>query len=433
MSKFPQLWQSTVSHWQATNRGSSALYGYPAGPLPHEADIVIVGGGMMGSALSYFLTRGNGAGAGKRVVCIEAKDVASGASGRNGGHVGPKTYALWHQLQQGYPLGAGLSPEEAAWVMQNERDNLDLVESLVEKEGLDVDFRRSELLETHHDLGRTKWCKEQYQAWLTLRRKMGLGDDQTRFVDDAPEAERLSRFRDVTSVHVRPGGSVHPHKLATALMRLALDSPHANFSLHQWTPASGHPARDVPYSGASALQNTYNTLDGHYLVRTGNGELVLGGGTAPLVRAGLTPMSLVHGNEDDSEASIDPAQTKDHATFMRHFIGWGKEAYGEGLVRTWVGVLSSVLDWLPLVGEVPNSPGLSFAGHGMSRIFAVARGYADTLKTGVWDAKLLPECFQITEDRLARAAEGHARWVREHGPDCKVVEGHIIGSATAKL
>lgn len=342
----------------------------------------------------------------------------------------------------------------------------------------------------HHDLGRTKWCKEQYQAWLTLRRKMGLGDDQTRFVDDAPEAERLSRFRDVTSVHVRPGGSVHPHKLATALMRLALDSPHANFSLHQWTPASGHPARDgdawvlqtsagsirakrlvlctnahtrhffpnssplhghiqpyvgqcsaitptVPYSGASALQNTYNTLDGHYLVRTGNGELVLGGGTAPLVRAGLTPMSLVHGNEDDSEASIDPAQTKDHATFMRHFIGWGKEAYGEGLVRTWVGVLSSVLDWLPLVGEVPNSPGLSvaagFAGHGMSRIFAVARGYADTLKTGVWDAKLLPECFQITEDRLARAAEGHARWVREHGPDCKVVEGHIIGSATAKL
>ncbi|BEI81038.1 hypothetical protein CcaverHIS002_0201980 [Cutaneotrichosporon cavernicola] len=404
---------------------------------------------MMGCALSYFLTRPNSAGAGKRLVCLEAKDVASGASGRNGGHVGPKTYALWHQLQQEYPLGAGLSPEEATWVMQNERDNLDLVESLVKTEGLDVDFWRGELLETHHDLERTRWAKEQYGKWLAQRRRMGLHGDDSRFVDHAGEAERLSRFRGVTSVHIRPGGSVHPHKLATALMRRALDSPHANFSLHPWTPVSGHPLRvgdswvlrtsggsirakrvvlctnahtphffppssplhghaitpTTPFSGDGALGNTYNTLDGHYLVRTGSGELVLGGGTAPLVRSGKVPLSKVHGNEDDSEASIDPAITRDHAIFMRNFIGWGPEAYGEGL----------------------------FAGHGMARIFAVARGYADTLKTGVWDEALLPKCFKITEERLARAEESHARWVRERGPACKVVEGQIVDGAKAKL
>jgi hypothetical protein len=39
---------------------------------------------------------------------------------------------------------------------------------------------------------------------------MGLGGDETRFVDDPAEAERISRFEGVTSVHVRPGGSVHP-------------------------------------------------------------------------------------------------------------------------------------------------------------------------------------------------------------------------------
>ncbi|BEI88839.1 uncharacterized protein CcaverHIS019_0202010 [Cutaneotrichosporon cavernicola] len=331
---------------------------------------------MMGCALSYFLTRPNSAGAGKRLVCLEAKDVASGASGRNGGHVGPKTYALWHQLQQEYPLGAGLSPEEATWVMQNERDNLDLVESLVKTEGLDVDFWRGELLETHHDLERTRWAKEQYGKWLAQRRRMGLHGDDSRFVDHAGEAERLSRFRGVTSVHIRPGGSVHPAITPT-----------------------------TPFSGDGALGNTYNTLDGHYLVRTGSGELVLGGGTAPLVRSGKVPLSKVHGNEDDSEASIDPAITRDHAIFMRNFIGWGPEAYGEGL----------------------------FAGHGMARIFAVARGYADTLKTGVWDEALLPKCFKITEERLARAEESHARWVRERGPACKVVEGQIVDGAKAKL
>jgi glycine/D-amino acid oxidase-like deaminating enzyme len=96
-------------------------------------------------------------------------------------------------------------------------------------------------------------------------------------------------------------------------------------------------------------------------VRTASGELVLGGGTAPLVRAGAVPMSRIHGNDDDSETSIDPAITAEHAAFMRHFRGWGEQAYGEGLVRTWVGVLSSVRDWLPLVGDVPGAPGLSLA------------------------------------------------------------------------
>lgn len=46
---------------------------------------MIIGAGMAGSALSYFLTRENAFGAGKKVVCVEAKDVGSGASGRNGG------------------------------------------------------------------------------------------------------------------------------------------------------------------------------------------------------------------------------------------------------------------------------------------------------------------------------------------------------------
>jgi glycine/D-amino acid oxidase-like deaminating enzyme len=40
-------------------------------------------------------------------------------------------------------------------------------------------------------------------------------------------------------------------------MRLALASPHSDFSLHSWTPVSGHPARD----GA------------HWVLRTSKGAL----------------------------------------------------------------------------------------------------------------------------------------------------------------
>lgn len=161
----------------------------------------------------------------------------------------------------------------------------------------------------------------------------------------------------------------------------------------------------------------------------------MGGGAAPLVKDGRLPLSTLYGNMDDSERSLDPEVTKDLASFMRdNFLGWGPEAYGEGMTRTWVGVLTHVKDWLPLVGDVPEAKGLSlaagFAGHGMSRIFAVARGYADTLKTGRWDEKLLPRSFEITEERLKRTAEAHERWVKERGANAKVVEGQIIDGDT---
>lgn len=69
----------------------------------------------------------------------------------------------------------------------------------------------------------------------------------------------------------------------------------------------------------------------------------------------------------------------------------------------------------------------------MSRIFAVARGYADTLKTGHWDERLLPKSFKITEERLKRTADAHAQWVKERGENTKVVAGVIIdGDAVAR-
>lgn len=67
---------STVSIWQDT-----AIW--PA--LPHrreDADICIIGAGVVGSTLATFLAR-----AGKSVLVLEARDVALGASGRNAGHI----------------------------------------------------------------------------------------------------------------------------------------------------------------------------------------------------------------------------------------------------------------------------------------------------------------------------------------------------------
>ncbi len=55
----------------------------PSGPLPERADVVIVGGGILGLSLAYELTR-RGV---RDVVVLERSYLNSGASGRNGGGV----------------------------------------------------------------------------------------------------------------------------------------------------------------------------------------------------------------------------------------------------------------------------------------------------------------------------------------------------------
>lgn len=54
----------------------------PPSPVPGKADVVIVGGGIMGLALAYHLSA-----TGRRVVVVERGYLLEGASGRNGGGV----------------------------------------------------------------------------------------------------------------------------------------------------------------------------------------------------------------------------------------------------------------------------------------------------------------------------------------------------------
>ena len=49
--------------------------------LPHEADIVIVGSGVSGASIAYNLLSSDPS---LKVVLLEARQAASGASGRNG-------------------------------------------------------------------------------------------------------------------------------------------------------------------------------------------------------------------------------------------------------------------------------------------------------------------------------------------------------------
>jgi sarcosine oxidase subunit beta len=126
-------------------------------PLPARADVVIVGGGIMGLALAYELGR-RGV---HDVLVLERGALATGASGRNGGGV----RAQWS------------TPE----LIRLGRRSLTLCARLAVDLGVNVWFRRGGYL----FLARTAADAARLEAWAALQRREGL---RTRILGPAEAA-----------------------------------------------------------------------------------------------------------------------------------------------------------------------------------------------------------------------------------------------------
>lgn len=107
-----------------------------ATPVPRDADVAIVGGGIAGLSAALALA-GNGAAS----CVLEASHAGFGASSRNGGMVLTGLKLDAETLQRRYGLPAAQEMFRASLVA------IDLVESLVRRHGIECDFARSGHLE----------------------------------------------------------------------------------------------------------------------------------------------------------------------------------------------------------------------------------------------------------------------------------------------
>ncbi|KAF5598367.1 FAD dependent oxidoreductase [Fusarium pseudocircinatum] len=370
----------------------------------------MTGSGISGSLIANELSR-RSQGFNKSVVMLEARSLASGATGRNGGHIKPDCYKNFAAFQRRY------GSEAAESLCRFELDNMKESVSFIEQQGL---AGAVDLVETHSvDFFMTQKAWDDAQESLKLYAEAG-GDLSEIKAFDKAEAEEKYRASGVFGAVTYPACSLWPYKLAVAVIQKAVDS---GLQLFTHTPAlevtsaterrwqvrtnrgivlcdavfhatNGYAShllpeltrKVVPVKGnvvaiepskefaARPLGHTAGIQWGEdfdYMIQrpTDGKPLIYGGGDLHHHRRLLGPI----GDADDSTTT--PEIISALLQFpVKHFQQWGETSNAR---YTWSGVMGFTADGFPLVGEVPGRPGqfisAGYTGHGMARAVLTIR------------------------------------------------------------
>jgi glycine/D-amino acid oxidase-like deaminating enzyme len=174
------------------------------GPLPPEADVVIIGGGYCGiTAAAELASRGLSA------VVVEADPIGTGASTRNGGMVIPDLMHGPRDLARRYGALAGELVDAVL-------DAFALVERLVDEWSIDCDYSRcGGLLLAHHER-HVQGMHDAVDEWQEV-----LGDE-ARFLQRSELHAEVGTSIYHAGLLVERTGGLQPAKYHAGLVRHAL-------------------------------------------------------------------------------------------------------------------------------------------------------------------------------------------------------------------
>ncbi|KAF6843724.1 FAD dependent oxidoreductase superfamily protein [Colletotrichum musicola] len=410
--------------------------------LPSEQDIVIVGAGYTGAALTHWLLNGVDEASRPSITILEARQACSGATARNGGHVRPDLY-------QGLPGFIKKHGQEATDEMALfEVANLHAVRDLVRDEKIDCDFR----VTTSMAVMRDAETAAPFKAGIEELLKLGSPTAKLVHVIEGEHAETFSSVKDARAAFTFESGSMWPYKFVTTLLERAVakgvqlhtNTPVTHVSETQedgfWTvttprgaikakkilfasnaytsailpqykdriiPARGICSRVAVPEGTRAphLPSTYSIRHGpglyDYQITRPDGSIIVGGGRSEFFPKHLDEWYNVW---DDSKLIAPAAQYFD-GYMQRNFRGW--EDSGAKVDKIWTGIMGYTTDLVPHVGAVPSKPGqyiaAGFNGHGMAFILLTAKGLAKIVRDGVpFSESGIPRLFETSERRLQR-------------------------------
>jgi len=191
---------------------------YPPLEGSRRADVCIVGGGYTGLSAALHLAE-----SGADVVLVEASEIASGASGRNGGqiHSGLRRDVIWLERKFGF--------ERARMFWNLSEEAKALIRSLVVRFAIPCDLRAG-VIETQHKLSLMKDAAELVE---TLHRRFGYNQASLLQRDEIVAALGSERF--FGGIHDRGGGHLDPYRFSIGLARAAAG---LGAKIHEQTPAA---------------------------------------------------------------------------------------------------------------------------------------------------------------------------------------------------
>lgn len=440
-----------LSFWQQTTRSFPHLRANHDAPVPSATKYLIIGSGISGALTAFELIHSAGV-PGAAITLLEAREAASGASSRNAGHVRPDAFRGFQVYRRVH------GTEQALKIIADERAVLGRVADFVRRHDVPCDFRAATTL----DVCLTPAFAEFNARSLREYREAGGDASHVRVYDGPAEASARTGVAGAVSAYEWPAGSSHPAKLAQWLLARSIEQGARLFTycpatkvtrsddgaswdvetprgvvtaeavVHCTNAFAGHLLPQLaPYvtpnraqahlfvppaslSGDKMLASTMSlrhSLHHFYSVmqRQADGLIVLGASrkSPNLSREAFEGMFTTDDTRFNDEVVADAV-----GNFEKCFprCEQARLRHGEGLQHSWTGIIGMTTDSVPFVGALEDLPGQyvcsGFNGHGMARIFTCAPGLVKIMTGSPWAATGLPECFNVTQERLSKLARG---------------------------
>ncbi len=388
---------SSTSFWQAELQETPGLRGVEAvGPLEGdvETEVAVVGAGITGTATALWLAR-----AGVPVRVLEARHIAAGASGRNGGFLATGTVEPYARIIERF----GREQARRLWAasVSNTELAVELIEELREQ-GWFCGYRRNGSLKLAGDEAELAGIEES----VRLLQEDGRGAEMVT------QAALPARLR---SAYV--GGSYHPHNAeiqpAKFVLGLARLAQQAGAMIHEESPVSGI----TPDDSGVTLSTERGSVRAHNVVLATNAWLPALGeqlgaqwlaqcitptrgqmiATEPVGEQLFPcPCSGDHGYQywrqlEDGRLVVGgwrnysfeteySADETPHETVQRRLDSFVHETLDLPqlrIERRWAGIMAFSKDSLPLVGRLPGVPHCyicgGYTGHGNAYALQCAR------------------------------------------------------------
>jgi gamma-glutamylputrescine oxidase len=325
----------------------------PVRPLDGPADVVVVGGGVTGCAAALALAE-----AGLRVRVHDARQIAGGASGRNGGFAlrgGAAPYDVTAEL-----IGRG----RARWLWQRTEQALDRLESLAgdacRRTGslrLAADDEEREALRIEYDL----LCEDGFAAeWvdepLWGRFPAAIFHPGDAALQPARWVRRLAVLAAEAGVEIREHSRVESLDDVEAGQVLVATDGYPSGLLGSIegliVPTRGQMIATEPLAERIFDCPHYGRHGFDYWQQTPDGRILAGGFRDFAIDSEFT-----------AEEEVTPGIQDALESFVADLVGRPL-----AVEQRWAGIFGLVLDFLPVVGRVPDEERVwvagGYSGHG---------------------------------------------------------------------